>query len=146
MDSRLLPLVLGGFIPAVFYGLAGVLQKASARAGASAPLYVIGFGLATFLTGLVYRQIVSDSTFSSRGLLLALLAGALFATGAGLITNTLIQYDASIAQLSPLYNMNILVTVALGLLLFAEWNTVSATRVLIGTVVILVGGWLVSSA
>jgi glucose uptake protein GlcU len=146
MESRWVPLVLGGFLPALFYGLAGVLQKASARAGGSAPLYVIVFGLATCLTGLAYRQIVGDSTFSGRAVLWGLLAGALFAVGAGLISTTIIQYDASISQLSPLYNMNILVTVALGLLLFAEWGTVSAPRLLIGTIVILVGGYLVSSA
>jgi glucose uptake protein GlcU len=146
MESRWIPLIVGGFIPAVFYGLAGVLQKASARAGGSAPLYVIAFGLATCLTGLVYRRIVGDSTFSSHAMLWALLAGAIFAAGAGLISTTIIQYDASISQLSPLYNMNILITVVLGLLLFAEWSTVSVPRLLIGTVVILIGGYLVSSA
>lgn len=146
MESRWLPLMLGGFLPAIFYGLAGVLQKASARAGGSAPLYVIAFGLATCLTGFVYRQIVGDSTLSSRAVLWGLLAGAFFAVGAMLISTTLIQYNASISQLSPLYNMNILVTVALGLLLFSEWGTVSGPRLLLGTIVILLGGWLVSSA
>lgn len=146
MDSRWIPLVLGGFLPAIFYGLAGFLQKASARAGGSAPLYVIGFGLATCLTGLIYRQVAGDSTFSGQALMLALLAGFFFAAGAGLISTAIIQYDASISQLSPLYNMNILITVTLGLLIFAEWNMVSAPRLLIGTLVILAGGWLVSGA
>lgn len=146
MESRWVPLLIGGFLPALFYGFAGVLQKASARAGGSAPLYLIAFGLATCLTGLIYRLIVSDNSFSGRAALLALLAGALFAVGSGLISTALIRYDASISQLSPLYNMNILVTVSLGLLLFAEWNTISAPRLLIGTAVILLGGWLVSSA
>ncbi|MGD2163108.1 MAG: hypothetical protein PVI81_07060 [Anaerolineales bacterium] len=146
MESRWIPLVLGGFLPAIFYGLAGVLQKASARAGGSAPLYVITFGLATCLTGLVYRQIVGDNSFSGRAVVWALIAGTFFAIGAGLISNTLIQYNASISQLSPLYNMNILVTVALGLLIFAEWGSVSVPRLLIGTAVILIGGYLVSSA
>ncbi|MGD2058225.1 MAG: hypothetical protein PVF85_02600 [Anaerolineales bacterium] len=146
MESRWVPLVLGGFLPAIFYGLAGVLQKASARAGGSVPLYLIVFGLATCLTGLVYRQVTGDSSFSAPAGLWALLAGALFATGAGLISTALIQYEASISQLSPLYNMNILITVALGLLIFSEWNLVSTPRLLIGTAVILFGGWLVSSA
>lgn len=146
MDNRMLPLVLGGFLPAIFYGLAGVLQKASTRAGASASLYLISFGLATCLTGLLYRQITGDNTFSGRAILWALLAGAIFATGAGLISTALIRYEAPISQLSPLYNMNIIVTVALGLLVFAEWAEVSVLRLLIGTLIILAGGWLVSSA
>ena len=146
MESRWIPLLIGGFLPAVFYGLTGVLQKISARAGGSAPLYVIVFGLATCLTGLIYRQVVGDSSFSGRAVLWALLAGAFFAVGAGLISTAIIQYDASISQLSPLYNMNILITVGLGLLLFAELNSVSAPRLLIGTAIILLGGWLVSSA
>jgi glucose uptake protein GlcU len=146
MESRWIPLIIGGFLPALFYGLAGVLQKASARAGGSAPLYLIGFGLATCLTGLVYRQVAGDSTFSAKAALWALLAGTLFAAGAGLISSAIIRYDASISQLSPLYNMNILVTVALGVLIFAEWNAISTPRLLAGTIVILFGGWLVSSA
>jgi uncharacterized membrane protein len=70
----------------------------------------------------------------------------LFAVGAGLISTAIIQYDASISQLSPLYNMNILVAVTLGLLVFSEWVDVSTPRLLIGTVVILFGGYLVSGA
>ncbi len=146
MESRWIPLMLGGFLPALFYGLAGVLQKASARAGGSAPLYLIGFGLATCLTGIFYRQVVGDSTFTGRAALWALLAGVFFAAGAGLISTALIQYDASISQLSPLYNMNILVAVALGLLIFAEGDAVATPRLLVGTVIILLGGWLVTSA
>jgi transporter family protein len=146
MESRWVPLVLGGFLPAILYGLAGVLQKASARAGGSVPLYLMVFGLATCLTGLIYRQVTGDSTFSGRAALWALLAGALFATGAGLISTALIRYDASISQLSPLYNMNILITVVLGLLVFSEWEFVTTPRLLIGTAVILFGGWLVSGA
>lgn len=146
MDARMLPLVLGGFLPALFYGIAGVIQKASGRAGGSASLYLIGFGCGTLLAGVIYRQLSSDPPFAARPLALALIAGISFAAGAGLISAVLIRFDASVAQLAPLYNMNTLITVVLGLTLYAEWANLSVPRLLVGTVAILLGGWLVSSA
>jgi hypothetical protein len=50
-----------------------------------------------------------------------LLAGAAFGAGAGLVSPSIIRYGAAIAQLSPLYNLNVLIIVVLGLLIFSEF-------------------------
>lgn len=146
MDSRLAPLLLGGMIPAVLYGLAGVIQKASARAGGSASMYLIGFGVATVLTGVAFRTVLTDGYGPTRAFALALLGGLAFGLGAGLISLALIRFDAPVSQLSPLYNMNTLVAVALGFVVFAEFRDVQALRLVAGAVLIVAGGWLVSSA
>ncbi|MGD1996561.1 MAG: hypothetical protein PVH62_07285 [Anaerolineae bacterium] len=146
MESRYLTLIIGGFIPAVLYGLAGFLQKWSAREGGSVSVYLIGFGLATFVAGIGSRYVLSDGPSPSRSLLIAVLGGLVFAIGAGLISFSIIKFDAAISQLSPIYNMNILITVLLGLLIFSEFRDLNGMRLLAGTVFIVVGGWLVSGA
>ena len=140
------PLIIGGLIPAVLYGLAGVLQKWSAREGGSVSVYLIGFGVATVIVGVVYRAILSDGASPISSIGLAVVAGLVFAVGAGLISFTVIRFDAAISQLAPLYNMNFLVTVLLGLLIFSEFRDVEVPRLLAGGLLILLGGWVVSSA
>jgi drug/metabolite transporter (DMT)-like permease len=146
MTPRYTPLIVGGLIPALLYGFAGVFQKWSAREGGSVATYLIGFGLATVVVGVASRFFLSEAPGSSASLGLALLGGLAFAIGAGLISLALIRFDAPISQLSPLYNMNLLVTIALGLLFFSEFKDVQAPRLILGALLVLAGGWIVSSA
>jgi drug/metabolite transporter (DMT)-like permease len=146
MNSRYLPLIVGGFIPAILYGVAGIFQKLSARQGAPPSTYLITFGLATVLAGLVFRQVLPGNASPIRSVLSAGLAGLSFAVGAGLVSVALIRYAAAISQLAALFNMNTLITVVLGLVLFAEYRSLGVPRLLLGTALILAGGWLVSTS
>ena len=69
-----------------------------------------------------------------------------FAGGAGLISLALIKYQTAISQLSPLYNMNVLITVVVGLWLLAEYRQVQLGPLLLGSVLIAVGAILVANA
>ena len=146
MASKYTPLIIGGLIPALLYGLAGVLQKWSAREGGSVSVYLIGFGVATVIVGVAYRAVLSDGASPINSIGLAVVAGLVFAVGAGLISFAVIRFDAAISQLAPLYNMNFLVTVLIGLLIFSEFRDVELPRLLAGGLLILLGGWVVSSA
>ena len=118
MVSKYSPLIIGGLAPAILYGLAAIFQKRSVRVGGSVSIYLIGFGLSTVFVGILGRIIRHEGGSPMSAIMFALLGGLAFAVGAGLISFTLIRFDAAIAQLSPIYNMNILVTVILGLLVF----------------------------
>jgi uncharacterized membrane protein len=144
--SKLTPLILGGIIPALLYGVAGVFQKLSAREGGSATAYLIYFGVATALSGIVLRVLLKEKggTLHSAGF--ALLGGVTFALGAGLISMAMINYQAAVAKLSPLYNMNVLVTVGLGLVVLAEHQSVDVKRLLAGTLLIMIGAVLVGGS
>ncbi len=146
MASNYTPLIIGGLIPALLYGLAGAFQKWSAQEGGSVSVYLIGFGVATVIVGVVYRAVLSDASSPTISIGIALLAGLVFGVGAGLISFTIIRFDAAISQLAPLYNMNFLVTVLLGLLIFSEFRDLQVPRLLAGSLLILVGGWVVSGA
>lgn len=146
VNSKLFPLLIGGLIPAFLYGFAGVLQKLTAKQGGNVATYLVGFGMGTLLLGLVYGELLGRRAGLGQPILIAIVSGTLFAVGAGLISLVILRFDAAISQLSPLYNMNVLVTAILGLLLFAELEQLSAPQLLLGTVLILAGGWLVSAA
>jgi transporter family protein len=146
MESKNIALILGGLIPAILYGLGGVLQKWSAREGGNVSGYLIAFGLATAIIGVVFRIAMPDGPAPARSLAFALLAGTVFGVGAGLISLVIIRYNAAVSQLSPLYNMNVLVTVLLGLVIFSEFKDVQMSRLVLGASVIVIGGWLVAGA
>lgn len=146
MDIRWTPLLIGGFIPALLYGVAGVFQKSSARSGGTVSLYLIGFGLATFLVGWLFRWLLAEPGGSTNSFLFALAGGATFAIGAGLISLAILRFDAAIAQLSPLYNTNVLITVSLGLAIFAEAQNLNVAKLLLGSLLVIAGGLLVSQA
>ncbi len=144
--SEFMPLIVGGIIPALMYGAAGVFQKLSAREGGSATSYLIYFGAATALSGLFWRAILKESWGTPRSAGLALVAGVVFSMGAGLISMAMITYEAAVSQLSPLYNMNVLITVGLGLIVLGEYQGLDVKRLLAGTVLIAIGAVLVSGS
>jgi transporter family protein len=146
MDIKWMPLIVGGFIPAVLYGFAGVFQKWSARSEGTVSIYLIGFGLATFVVGWVFRWVLGDQAASAGSFAFSLAGGASFAVGAGLISLAILKFDAAIAQLSPLYNTNVLITVGLGLAIFAESKDLDVGRLLLGALFVIVGAFLVSQA
>lgn len=146
MSSELKGILIGGVLPALLYGVTGILQKMSAEADGGAGMYVIFLGVGTVIVGVVFHVVLPEPPISLRPASLATVAGLTFSLGAGLISFALIRHEAAISQLTPLYNMNVLVTVILGLLVFAEFRDVSAVRLLFGTVLLVSGGLLVAGA
>lgn len=146
MSSELKGILIGGLLPALLYGVTGILQKMSARAEGGAGMYLVFLGIGSVIVGAVFHLLIPEPPISIRPASFALIAGVTFSLGAGLISVALINYEAAISQLTPLYNMNVLITVVLGLLIFAEYRDLQAGRLLIGTVLLVVGGLLVAGA
>lgn len=146
MSSELKGILIGGALPAVFYGVTGILQKLSARADGGAGMYLIFLGVGTVIVGLVFHFVLPEPPISLRPASFALAAGVAFALGAGLISYALIKHQAAISQLTPLYNMNVLITVVVGLVAFAEYRDTHVARLLLGSVLVVVGGLLVAGA
>ena len=146
MSSELKGLLVGGALPAILYGVTGVLQKMSANAEGGAGLYLIFLGLGTVAVGVAFHVILPEPAIALRPATFALSAGVVFSLGAGLISYALIKYGAAISQLTPLYNMNVLVTVVVGLLVFTEYRDLQVARLLVGSVLLIGGGLLVAGA
>jgi transporter family protein len=146
MSSQTIAIIIGGIFPAVVFGLTNAMVKASTEKGISIPFYIICTGGATLLTGLVLLFVMRDMkiTMASGGYAIA--AGVMWAVAISGILIALQRYNASVSILAPLYNTNTLITVALGLWLFSEWQTVRVPQLLIGSLLIVIGGGIVARA
>lgn len=131
-------------MPALFFGLAGVFQKSSTRAGIGIGLYLLCIGFGVVLAGSLFYVVLPDKTISTRSGLFASLIGLSWALGMGLVAVALVKYSAPLSRLVPLYNMNTIVAVLIALVVFSEWKDVSVVKLLAGALLIIAGGTLVA--
>ena len=150
MTSQLWGLVIGGIFPAVLYGTSSAFSKTSINAGMPVGIHLFWIGLAISLTGILFSYALPCATISLipsiKGVASSSMLGFLWGLGTGCVALGLIQYQAPLAKLVPLYNMNTLITVFLALILFAEWKDMNVVQLLVGTGLIVAGGILVSGA
>ncbi|WP_169972656.1 hypothetical protein [Tautonia rosea] len=146
MKHPILALLLGGLLPAILFGVSGVMQKACARTGIGTGPYLAITGLAVLTVGGLLTVVEHDVTVSRKSAVYTLLFGALWATGVGCIAIALRRYGGQISQLVPLYNMNTLVAVFIGLVVLSEWRDVHWGRLLVASVLIVTGGVLAATS
>ena len=146
MDHKTLAIVLGGVLPAILLGIAGIFQKFSANGGIGTGPFLIGVGLTTVVVGGVFVVVERQAVITGQSAVFTLLYGLVWATATGFVAISLSRYGGQISQLVPLYNMNTLVAVLLGLVIFAEWRNVDPWKLLAAAVLIVAGGVLASRA
>jgi drug/metabolite transporter (DMT)-like permease len=146
MSKNMLGILVGGLIPALCYGLAGIFQKSSTQGGISLPYYILASGIGVVIVGMVLAIFTQEKmiTLESGGYAMAI--GLFWALGMTLVAVALSKYNAPVSKLAPLYNMNTLVTVVLGLIIFSEFKEINTVRLLIGALLIVVGGTLVANS
>src|SRR5690606_26793041 len=146
MSNSTIGLVIGGLLPALLFGLSGVFAKPASVTGIGLGWYLTSIGCAILLTGLALHLLQPSNPFSLRGSLFAAAVGFSWAPGAALVALALSSYGMAIARIVPLYNMNTLVAVLIGLTVFAEWKEVQVVKLLAGAALITLGGRLVATA
>jgi drug/metabolite transporter (DMT)-like permease len=146
MSKATLALLVGGLLPAVLFGVSGIFQKTATRAGIGTGPYLIAIGAVVLLAGIAVTVVQGDSAATREGVAWACGYGVLWSAGIACIAMALAQYDAQISQLVPLYNMNTLVAVAIGMTALGEWREVVPWRVIAGAALAVVGGVLVATA
>lgn len=146
MSNSTIGLIIGGFIPAILYAGAGLFSKVSTKTGIGMGPYLVMIGIAIVIVGLIFSAINQNWAFTNKGALVGLGAGLTWGIGTGLFALALSKYGTPVSQLTPLYNMNTLLVVLIGLIVFAEYKDVEIVKLSTGTVMIVVGGILVSLA
>ena len=139
MKANTIGLILGGVLPALLLGVSSVFQKTSNRAGIGAGPYLLVVGGVVLAIGLVLTAIQRDLTINWTSATHGAAGAALWALGMACIATALGRYNA---QLVPLYNMNTLVAVGVGLIVLAEWQTVHPVKILAASVLTIGGGVL----
>lgn len=146
MSKPLLALLIGGLVPAVLFGISGVMQKTAARAGIGTGPFLTAAGGVVLLAGLAVTAAQGDATATRAGVAWAFGFGLVWAAAVSCIAVALTRYDARISQLVPLYNLNSLVAVGIGLAVLGEWREVVPWRVAAGAALAVVGGVLAATA
>lgn len=146
MVKQNLGILIGGVLPALVYGAVGVMQKSCNQMGISPSLYMIGSGIGVVLLGVAIHLFNPGFVLSVKSGILAILIGAFWALGMTLVAVAINTYHVPVSKLAPLYNMNTLITVILGLILFAEFKDVNTVKLISGAILITVGGILVANA
>ncbi|MGZ4105990.1 MAG: hypothetical protein ACXVP5_01085 [Tumebacillaceae bacterium] len=146
--------VLAGIVAAIAYGLYSLpLKYLSSDKYMRAPLELVALGLAigVVVTGGVFAwsrgglQMLAEPKMWP-GLLIGAVAGAIWMTGTLTVTAAFRNPQTNLSQLIPLVNANTLVAVLGGLIVFRELaNGVDLMRVLVGSVVIMIGGYILST-
>jgi uncharacterized membrane protein len=146
MNSNIASLLVGGLLPALLFGVSGVIQKTSAKAGIGTGPFLVVVGVVVILIGGIFTAVERDTTVNWPGAGQAALFGVLWASGIGSIAIALSRYEGQISQLVPLYNMNTLVAVVIGLVALSEWQTLQTGRLLLGAVLTVAGGILAATS
>jgi transporter family protein len=137
-------LVIGGLLPALAFGLAGILQKSASRSTPGMGPYLLCIGLGVLLTGAIYTAMTTDRNITLPAGTMALGIGLSWGTGMLLVGLGIGHFAVPLSKLAPLYNMNTLVVVLLALVFFAEAREVMVPRLVLGTLLILAGGAVVA--
>jgi glucose uptake protein GlcU len=152
--TRLKTWVIAGIVAAVAYGLYSLpLKYLSSDKYLRAPLELVALGLAigVVVTGGLFAWMRGGLSILSQpnmwpGLLIGAVAGAIWLIGTLTVTAAFRDPQTNLSQLIPLVNANTLVAVLGGLIVFRELaNGVDLMRVLVGSMVIMIGGYILSA-
>ena len=116
-------LLIGGILPALLLGLFAILQKSASNNGIGVGIYLILSGITIALVGVAVYFGFPNKEVSIRSAAFSCLASMLWAVSMSLIQLAITSYNVEISRLVPLFNMNTLVAVILGLWIFSEWGS-----------------------
>ena len=137
--------IIFAILASLCWGTYIVLNKIALSKGLNPffALLIMGIGVIG-LCATVFFLNSPDTAADSGSMVFALVAGALWAVGQ-LFAILALANKAPVAKLAPIYNTNTLVAVLLGIILLKELPTgAGQIKVIIGAVLIVVGGVLVS--
>ena len=131
------PIILGGVVPMLLFGLMTFpLKILNGKVHFSYYVFLSGIGVT--VVGLIAVLLFSGEVEASLSkILLGIINGVLWGTGLLFIFLALLNPKATVAQLSPIYNMNTLIAVLIGILFFAEWQNIVVWKTIVGTILII---------
>ena len=134
-----------GLIAAVFFALNTIIYKVAQQKGNFSPYYgVFMFGVGAILIFGIFLLFNPGFNFELKSSGLAVIAGAVWAIGM-IAVAVAISQKAEVARLAPIYNINTILAVIMGIIFLHEVpNSSQMFRVISGAVLIVVGAILVS--
>lgn len=137
--------IILGLLAAVFFGSSAIAAKVATGdryfgLDARAASILTWVGITVVLGAYFLKSGPAGLPSNPKAVSAGVLAGVLWAVGQ-ILLYTALSRGGEISRLAPIYNMNTLVAVVLGILLLGELpSRVQALRVLFGALLITVGG------
>lgn len=137
--------IIYGLIAAFFFALNTIIYKVAQQKGNFSPHYgILMFGTGIFIVSTIFFLFNPGFQFDWKPGGLAMVAGAVWAIGM-IAVAVAISQKADVARLAPIYNINTILTVLMGIIFLKEIPDVSQMiRVIGGAVLIVVGAVMVS--
>ena len=126
MNSNYIGILVGGIVPAIIFGIGGVFVKASNQQGISLNYYILFTCLGVLVISLISFFIFNEKMVNFNSGTYAFIVGATI--------------------ISALNCTACLVTILLALVIFSEWKETKVIRLLVGSIMIVVGAMLVSTS
>jgi uncharacterized membrane protein len=146
MSKQTLAILIGGLLPALLYGGAGVLQKTASKTGIGPGPYIFIIGAVAAIIGGIITLVSRDTSVTWSGGAQTAGFAVLWSAAIVLIVVALGRYEGPVSVIVPLYNMNTLIAVLLGLLVLGEWEGVNGWRLVAAAVLIVAGGALAGTS
>lgn len=139
-----IPVILS-LLAAICYGLSGPFAKIGYNRGMHADGFVLsyGVGLLAFAMSTISKHGITTMYPNGTSWCWGLLAGFLCAAGFKMSSTGLATAGASVSALQVLISMFPIVSAAVAIPLFREWDMVVLWKLLLGMVLTLAGGTLV---
>lgn len=139
-------LIVGTVLPTILLGVGSVLMKQSLREGASIANYLTVVGLTVLIVGIAGTLFTSGWISQPRATSFAVSMGFVWAGAIGSMAYAISTLNIPLSILAPLTNCNALVAVILSAIIFSEWQSLNMIKVILGTVLIVIGASVVSTA
>lgn len=137
---------IGAVLPTLLLGLGTVLMKLSMREGSSIANYLVSVGISVLSVGIAGTVVGTGWVSQPRAIFFAATMGLVWAGAIGSMAYALSVLNIPLSILAPLTNANALVAVVLSAILFSEWQSLHLLKVISGTLLIVIGAGIVSTA
>lgn len=137
---------IGAVLPTLLLGLGTVLMKLSMREGSSIANYLVSVGISVLSVGIAGTVAGAGWVSQPRAIFFAASMGLVWAGAIGAMAYAVSVLNIPISILAPLTNVNALVAVVLSAIVFGEWQSLHLLKVISGTLLIVIGAGIVSTA
>lgn len=146
MNTNVIGILAGGIIPAVIFGIGGVFVKASNQHGISLSYYILFTGIGVLVFSLIAFFMFNEKAVNFKSSAYAFSVGVTWIIGALLVAFAVKTYRTPMSIISALNCTACLVTILLSLVIFSEWKETHVIRLMIGSLMIVIGAMLVSTS
>lgn len=146
MPNNINGILIGGILPAIFFGTSTIFLKASNKSGISLNYYLLFAGIGVVFISLLSFIVFKEQIVNPKSAFYSSILGVLWSGGVILMAMGVTKYGIPVSILAPIVATNSLVTVVLGFLIYSEWRDLNIVRLSIGALFIIIGGILVAQS